>query len=679
MADGGNKRSIKGSSETRSFRLEKSADGQRYPAALSSEIVLDRIYGAEVLSHKREAVNLERCADGLVLLYNHDINEPIGRVDNVRLDGDRLRGDLTFSKRAKAQEVKQDVDDGMLRDISVRYSIDDYEETRKPDGILITRWTVQEASIVTVPADHTVGIGRSRNPGSSTQKETVMSDDMETGCAGKETAGTPTVTQLSGKRKADEERGAARARKLEAERTEQLLDLFDTIDARFHGPDFDSLQRECLRDQKCDLNKARGLILDLIQKGTAEQTPSTRSVADDQNGGSRSRDPFIQAGADGGDKMAQGITRSIEARSGLLSSDEMAKDGANEFRGRRLADLARSIAIRQGLRVSGLNDYQMLGVVLSQGGRRDISSGTEDFTGILANVSNKSLLKGWETANTTYRQWVRIGNLSDFKRANRTALSGMNLLDEVPENGEYKYGKPADRTEYITALKYGKLFSISREALINDDLSAFTAIPMNMGRAADLTVNKAVYDSLCSQSGTGPTLNQTGRALFNSTDGNYTATSGTPAVSTLEVGRSAMARQLDPTNSMPLNIQPKYLLVPSALSSTAKILVASEKDPLGLTSATGGATVPNPFYNQLTVITEAYLDDTSHTNGTVAWYLIADQNTTDTYEVGFLNGQQTPYMESKNGWDVDGVEYKVRIEAGVAALDFRGMYRKKGA
>jgi hypothetical protein len=130
---------------------------------------------------------------------------------------------------------------------------------------------------------------------------------------------------------------------------------------------------------------------------------------------------------------------------------------------------------------------------------------------------------------------------------------------------------------------------------------------------------------------------------------------------------------------MPLNIQPKYLLVPSALSSTAKILVASEKDPLGLTSATGGATAPNPFYNQLTVITEAYLDDASHTNGTVAWYLIADQNTTDTYEVGFLNGQQTPYLESKNGWDVDGVEYKVRIEAGVAALDFRGMYRKKGA
>ena len=198
-----------------------------------------------------------------------------------------------------------------------------------------------------------------------------------------------------------------------------------------------------------------------------------------------------------------------------------------------------------------------------------------------------------------------------------------------------------------------------------------------MGRAADLTINKAVYDSLGSQSGTGPTLNQTGRALFNSTDANYTATSGGITVANLEVGRTAMSRQADPTNSMPLNIRPKYLLTPVSLESSGRILVASEKDPVGSTGAIGGATTPNQFYQQFTVISEAYLDGL--TNGTTAWYLIADQNVTDTYEVGFLNGQQTPYLESKNGWDVDGVEYKVRIEAGVAALDFRGMYRKKGA
>ncbi len=507
-----------------------------------------------------------------------------------------------------------------------------------------------------------------------------MGDETETGGAGNETAGNPTVvTELRGKRKADEERGAAKAIKAERERLAELHDIFGAVDSRFRGDDFESLREKCVTEGiKAD--GARKLLLDLIQGNLPEQTASTRQVEDSQNGGSRAsgRDPFVMAGKDGGEKMAEGVARSIEARAGMLSREEAAKDASSEFRGLSLVELARTYAGRQGLRVAGLTAYQMLGVVLASG-RRDIGTGTEDFTGILANVANKSLLRGWETAATTYRQWVRIGTLNDFRRANRTALSGMNLLDVVPENAEYKYGQPVDRTEYITAVKYGKLFSISREALINDDLNAFTQVPMMMGRAADLTINKTVYDSLCAASGVGPTLNQTGAALFSSTHNNYTATSGTPSVATLEVGRSAMAVQKDPTNQMPLNIQPKYLLVPSALSSTAKILVASEKDPLGLTSATGGATAPNPFYNQLTVITDAYLDDSSHTNGTVAWYLLADQNITDTYEVSFVNGQQAPYLESKNGWDVDGVEYKVRIEAGVAALDFRGMYRKKGA
>ena len=499
-----------------------------------------------------------------------------------------------------------------------------------------------------------------------------MDDENETG------GGSPTVvTELRGKRKADEDRGAKNALKNERERIAELQDIFGSVDARFRGEDFDALRDRCVSDGiKGD--GARKLLLDLIQGQIPEQIPSTRSTSDDVNGGTRGgRDPFVQVGASDAEKMASGMQRSIELRAGLLSREDAAKEASSEFAGRRLTDMARAFATRQGLRVSGLNDYQMLGLVLRQGGRRDIGTGTDDFPGILASVSSKSLLKGWETAATTYRAWVRIGNLSDFKRANRTALSGMSILDAVPENGEYKYGEPSDRTEYITAVKYGKLFSISREALINDDLNAFTQTPMMMGRAADLTINKAVYDSLGSQSGTGPTLNQTGRALFNSTDANYTATSGGITVANLEVGRTAMSRQADPTNSMPLNIRPKYLLTPVSLESSGRILVASEKDPVGSTGAIGGATTPNQFYQQFTVISEAYLDGL--TNGTTAWYLIADQNVTDTYEVGFLNGQQTPYLESKNGWDVDGVEYKVRIEAGVAALDFRGMYRKKGA
>jgi len=675
----GSKRSIKGE-QTRTFRLERAADPKQFTAALSSELPVERWFGSEVLRHSAESVNMERASRGLPLLFNHDTSLPIGRARNVRLDGNKLRAEIDFSPNSElGRQMAADVEGGFLDEVSIRYSIDEYETTTDKAGqdtVTITRWTPLEASIAPVPADHTVGIGRSRDSGKQ-PKERLMDDEKDTGDAGSTAGNLAVVTELRGKRKADEERGAKNAIKGERDRLAELNDIFGSVDTRFRGDDFDALREKCIVDG-IRADGARKLLLDLIQGNLPEQTPSTRQVADDINGGTRGRDPFVTAGKDGGDKMVEGISRSIEVRAGLVDKAEAAKDSGSEYKGLSMVELARAFALRQGMNVRGLSPYQMLGVVLKGGGRRDIGSGTEDFTGILANVSSKSLLKGWETAATTYRQWVRIGNLSDFKRANRTGLSGMALLDEVPESAEYKYGKPSDRTEFITAVKYGKLFSISREALVNDDLNAFTQVPMMMGRAADLTINKAVYDSLTSASGLGPTLNQDSVALFNSaTHGNYDATSGGITVLNLEVGRGKMALQADPTNAMPLNIVPRYLLVPSALTSAARVLVASEKDPVGSTGAIGGATTPNQFYNAFTVISEAYLD--GRTNGATAWYLLGDQNMTDTYEVGFLNGQQTPYLESKNGWDVDGVEYKVRIEAGVAALDYRGVYRKRGA
>jgi hypothetical protein len=83
----------------------------------------------------------------------------------------------------------------------------------------------------------------------------------------------------------------------------------------------------------------------------------------------------------------------------------------------------------------------------------------------------------------------------------------------------------------------------------------------------------------------------------------------------------------------------------------------------------------NPFQNRLMVIADARLDEVSST----AWYVVADGNQFDTVEVAFLNGQQTPYLEAKDGWNVDGVEYKVRIDAAAVPLDFRTMYYNAGA
>lgn len=656
-------------------RLAGDAATRTYQASLSSELPYERFFGTEILSHDPASVNMERAVRGLSLLFNHDVDEPIGRVSDIRIENKRLVGTLRFSPNGElGPRIQADVDGGFLGDVSIRYAIDEYQTTTDEHGhdtITITRWTPLEASIVTVPADHTVGVGRSHKTQEGnhvTTKTTATGGDEGDG-------GNVNVVQFKDAHERGVKEGMRQAAVAERSRIEEIDGLFSTC--RFKGPAYDALRSECVKNGST-IEQVRKALFDLVNGDTTAPVADptgTRSAPDQVR---TTRTPFVQAGTTEAEKVAEGMQLAIEIRAGL-AGDEAKRAGGNEFAGLTLVEMIRNWGARNGIRVNHPTASQMVAHVLSEG-RRAVGLGTTDFTGIVANVANKALLAGWEENPTTWRQWTRIGSVNDFRRANRTGLSGMDLLDVVPEHGEYTYGDAADRTEYLTAGAYGKMFSVSRAAILADDLGAFTTIPRRMGRAADLTVNKTVIDLLCSASGVGPTLNQDSTALFRTTgNANYTASSGTPAVSTLETGRNLMARQTDPNNGMPLNIQPKFLMVPSALSSTARVLVASEKDPLGTASATGGATTPNPFYNQLTVITEPYLDDTSHTNGTVAWYLFADPNMHDTFEVAFVGGQQAPYLESREGWTVDGIEYKVRVEFGVAALDYRAMYRKRGA
>ena len=666
------KHQLCGKTFDRVFTLERQEGAERiYKASLSSELPVERWFGTEILSHADGAVNMERAMRGLSLLFNHDPDKPVGRAEQIVIRDRRLVSDrLRFSPNTDlGKQVQADVDADFLGDVSIRYSVDEYETVTDKNGhdtITITRWTPMEASIVTVPADHTVGVGRSHHP-----KEGTTMTTQTTATGGEGDGGNVNVVEFKRVREDAIKEGSKKGAEIERKRIAEINDVFALFMNR--GADYVALRDQCITKGSTP-EQARRSLLDLMSG--EPQTPSTRQVADDEGG---TRQPRVEVGRTSEDKLAEGVQKSIELRAGMLSKEEAAKEGGNEFRGRTLVDLMRAWADRSGIRVPVGTPSQMIGHILREG-QRLAAHGTTDFTGIVANVANKSLLAGWEENPSTYRQWCRIGSVSDFRRVNRTGLSGASLLAAVPEHGEYTHGTKSDRTEYLTAVKYGRLFSISREAILADDLQAFTSIPRGMGRAADLTVNKTVYDLLCSNSGVGPTLNQDSTALFRTTgSANYTASAGAPSVANLEVGRNLMARQLDPNNSMPLNIQPKYILTPSALVTTAKVLVASEKDPLGTASATGGATTPNPFYNALTVIGEPYLDDTSHTNGTVAWYLLADQNMHDTFEVAFVGGQQSPYLESRDGWSVDGVEYKVRIECGVAALDYRAMYRKKGA
>lgn len=353
----------------------------------------------------------------------------------------------------------------------------------------------------------------------------------------------------------------------------------------------------------------------------------------------------------GGDEMRKDITAAISIRAGLEKPQ-----ASNPFKGYTLFELARASAERAGVKTSHLDK---MGVVAAA-----FTHSTSDFTQLLADVANKSMLKGYEEADETFQRWTTVGNLSDFKVNKRVDLNTFPSLDVVEAGGEYSYGTVGDRGESIQLATYGKLFSITRQAIINDDLDGFTKIPRGMGRAAIRTVGNLVYAVL-----TGNPNMSDGVALFHASHNNLptAAALSTASVDALAV---ALAKQKDPTGNT-LNIGLSYILTPVGLRGLASQVAQSEVE-VGAVSKNN--TAPNWVRGSFEVISDARLDAASAT----AWYGVANPNTYDTIEVAYLDGNQSPTLEQQAGWGVDGVEFKVRLDAGVKALDFRTIAKNAG-
>lgn len=279
---------------------------------------------------------------------------------------------------------------------------------------------------------------------------------------------------------------------------------------------------------------------------------------------------------------------------------------------------------------------------------------------ILLDVANKALLQGWDEAAETFELWTKKGQLSDFKTAHRVGMGGFPSLRQVREGAKYKYITTQDKGETIALATYGEIFSITRQAIINDDLNQLTDVPMKMGRAAKATIGDLVYAVL-----TGNGKLSDGKALFHADHANLSA--GAISVDSLDKARQNMRKQKEGERA--LNIRPAYMLVPVGLETLASQTIKSAS----VKGADINAGVVNPLQNFAEVIAEARLDDADP----AAWYLAAAQGT-DTIEVAYLNGIDAPYIDQQEGFTTDGVATKVRIDAGVAPLDYRGLAKSSG-
>jgi len=328
---------------------------------------------------------------------------------------------------------------------------------------------------------------------------------------------------------------------------------------------------------------------------------------------------------------------------------------AREYRGMTLLELAREFLANAGVNVRGFSRDEIATRALHS---------TSDFPEILSAVTNKTLRQAYDAYPRTFVAFCRQVLATDFKAMNRVQIGEAPQLLKVNESGEFKRGTIAESKESYRIETYGRVVGITRQVLINDDLDAFTRIPAMYGTAIATLESDVVWGIVTTNAAMAD-----GVALFHATHKNLAASGGALSVTTVGDGRAAMAKQTGLDKKTVLNIRPAFLIVPAALELAAEQLIAQNLVP-----AKTGDIVPQSI-RTLSPISEPRLDNASAT----AWYLAANPAQIDTIEYAYLEGQQGAYIETRNGFDVDGIEIKCRLDFGAKAIDWRGLYKNAGA
>jgi hypothetical protein len=330
-------------------------------------------------------------------------------------------------------------------------------------------------------------------------------------------------------------------------------------------------------------------------------------------------------------------------------------DQARDYRGLSLLELAREFLTQAGVAVRGLSRDEIATRALHS---------TSDFPEVLSAVTVKTLRQAYEVYPRTFTPFCRQVLATDFKAMHRVQIGEAPQLLKVNEGGEFQRGSIGESKESYRIETYGRVVAITRQVLINDDLDAFTRIPAMYGTAIATLESDVVWGILTANAAMAD-----GKALFHADHKNLAGTAATPTVTAIGDARAAMAKQTGLDKKTVLNIRPSFLIVPAALELTAEQLVAQN-----LTPAKTSDIVPASI-RTLTPIAEPRLDAASAT----AWYLAANPAQIDTLEYAYLEGQQGAYIETRNGFDVDGVEIKCRLDFGAKAIDWRGLYKNAGA
>jgi phage major head subunit gpT-like protein/phage head maturation protease len=332
-------------------------------------------------------------------------------------------------------------------------------------------------------------------------------------------------------------------------------------------------------------------------------------------------------------------------------------DAARPFIGRSMVRLAEEVLRFRGIEIIGLSDGGIVDRALHS---------TSDFPLLLADVANKVLQEQMAAAPAAIKQICRQATIPDFRNRYSLQLGQAPTLMKVNENGEFKSGSIAEGRESYKLDTYGRIFAINRQSIVNDNLAAFSDIGRLFASAAAQFEAQFLVDLIAANNGIGPVMSDN-KKLFDAAHSNLAASGGAISDTTLAAARLALRSQKGLDGKTPLDIACKFLVVPATLESSAEKYLASIYP--------AQAANVNPFAGKLTLIVDPRLDAKSATR----WYVAADPVLFPSVEYAYLAGNEGVQVESRAGFEVDGLQIRARLDFGAGALDYRGVYANPGA
>ena len=609
--------------------------------------------------------------------FGHDVTSGVGHTDRIAVEDGRLMATGLVSRdTAAAREIVVSARNGFPWQASIGAAVEEFEFVRENQAVVVNgreitgpvnvvrRATLGEISFVDLGAD---GETSARLAASSKEKrnmdatKTDKQGETVAAGAGKETPAVQAVTDKASAL-AKVEAQAAPAAKADAPAVDSVLTIDPVADMRAKAAAEE--ERIAAVRKVCGSDHA-----DIAARAIKEGWDTTKTELEVLRA-SRPKAPAAHV-------VDQTVTGTVLEAACVLTAglagvekkyDEKALDAASRrFRGGiGLQELLLEAAWANGYAGRNFRDSRE---VLRFAFAKDLQAGfsTVDIGGILSNVANKFLLDGFFSVERTWRNICAVRNVGDFKTVTSYRLIGADQYQPVAPGGELKHGTLGQEQYTNKADTFGLLLSIDRRDMINDDLGAITLVPRKLGRGSGLKINDVFWTIFLANSD-----------FFKVANKNYLAGADTAlTIDGLTKAEVAFLDQVD-SDGKPIGIMPAILLVPTALSAMGTQLFKSLE--IRDTTANTKYPIANPHQGKFRAEVSRYLANTKYTGASAkAWYLLADPADLPVIEVAFLNGQESPTIETAEAdFNVLGIQMRGYHDFGVALQDPRGGCKSKG-